>query len=228
MIPPLTGQGETEDNCSLMIAAIVLSGGASSRMGSPKALLTIDGETFLARIVRVVRAAGVDDIVVVTGVHHDAIVAHLASGASGPGEEPALRVVRNSDAGGDQLSSLRVGLAELVDDGRVEAAVVALVDHPLIDAHTVRDMLDAFDMTTAPVVRPACDGRHGHPVIFARETFEMLLHGVLPDGAKGVLRAFEARQVFVPTTNRGVLVDVDTRDVYRELEGADVRDERPR
>lgn len=224
MIPPLTRRGESEDNCSLMIPAIILSGGASRRMGRPKALLTISGETFLARIVRVLREAGIGDIVVVTGAHHDDIVAHLATVADRHGRTPSIRIERNPDPDGDQLSSLRVGLAGVADGG-AGAVLVALVDHPLIDPATVCDMIDACEVSAAPIVRPACNGRHGHPVIFARETFAMLLHGALPDGAKGVLRAFEERQVFVPTTNRGVVVDVDTPDAYRELEGADVGDD---
>ena len=39
-----------------MIAAVVLSAGESSRMGRPKALLPIEGETFIGRIVGVAEA----------------------------------------------------------------------------------------------------------------------------------------------------------------------------
>ncbi len=95
--------------------------------------------------------------------------------------------------------------------------LVALIDHPLIDAGTVRALIATRDATGAPVVRPICDGRHGHPVIFSRETFAMLRFGDLPDGAKGVLRAFASREVLMPTVDRGVLVDVDTPDDYRAL-----------
>ena len=196
-----------------MTAAIVLSGGASSRMGRPKALLTRAGETFLAGILRTLRDGGVARIVVVTGVHHDVIAAHLA----GDRTVPPATVVRNPDASGDQLSSLRAGLAALDAEPGLDAVLVALVDHPLIDAGTVRALVREHDASRAPVVRPEHGGRHGHPVLFGREAFEMLRHGDLPDGAKGVLRAFAAREVLVPVTNAGVLVDVDTPGDYRAI-----------
>ena len=217
MIPPLTGQGETDDNCSLMSAAIVLSGGASRRMGRPKALLTLDGETFISRIVRVMREAGIDTIVVVTGVHHDAIAEHLAGERGGA----SVRVLPNRAVAADQLSSLRVALAALDEAVRADGIIVALVDHPLIDVETLTDMLAVFATTSAPVVRPVFEGRRGHPVIFGRDAVEMLRHGELREGARSVVRAFESRQALVPTLNPGVLVDVDTPEVYRGLAGAD-------
>ena len=191
-----------------MIAAIILSGGASRRMGQPKALLAVEGETFIARIARVVREAGVAPVVVVTGVHHDAIAPVLDGG---------VLVVRNTDPDADQLSSLRTGLRLIAADERIDGILVALVDHPLIDVGVVRALCAAARSSGAPVVRPVCDGRHGHPVIFSRETFDLILHGHLPDGAKGVLRACAAREVLVPTSHGGVLVDVDTPEDYARL-----------
>ena len=52
-----------------MIPALVLAAGKSTRMGQTKALLRLGADTFLSRIVRTFRAAGVEDVVVVVG--HD-------------------------------------------------------------------------------------------------------------------------------------------------------------
>src|SRR5690242_7230596 len=49
----------------VMIPAIVLAAGRSSRMGRPKASLPIGADTFLSRIVRTFLDAGVGDVVVV-------------------------------------------------------------------------------------------------------------------------------------------------------------------
>src|SRR2546428_1200128 len=53
-----------------MISAIVLAAGTSSRMGSPKPLLTLGGRPLLERVLETVRDAAEDDLVVVLG--HDA------------------------------------------------------------------------------------------------------------------------------------------------------------
>ena len=50
-----------------MLPGIILAAGDSTRMGSPKATLAMpDGRTFVTRIVRTLREAGVTDLVIVT------------------------------------------------------------------------------------------------------------------------------------------------------------------
>ena len=59
--------------------AIVLAAGASSRIGRPKANLALeDGDTFLSRIVKTFRSAGIEDVVVVVGFEADSIVETFA------------------------------------------------------------------------------------------------------------------------------------------------------
>jgi molybdenum cofactor cytidylyltransferase len=135
-----------------MIPALVLAAGTSSRMGRTKALLPIgaSGETFLTRIVRVLREAAVDRIVVVIGGDAAAVRASL------PRDDASLTAGENPHYEEGQLSSLLVGLhavEQRFDD--VEAVIVTLVDLPLISAATTRAVLDAFRATpTAPLVRP--------------------------------------------------------------------------
>ena len=53
-----------------MMTGIVLCGGASSRMGQPKALLEIDGETFLSRSVQIVSSV-CNRVIVVAGPNQE-------------------------------------------------------------------------------------------------------------------------------------------------------------
>ena len=61
-----------------MVIGMILAAGASTRMGRPKALLPIGADTFVVRLARSFVAAGVDDLVVVTGPERDAIDSTLA------------------------------------------------------------------------------------------------------------------------------------------------------
>ena len=54
----------------MRIHAVILAAGRGARMGGPKALLTLDGETFLARAARLLRRPGIDRVTAVLG--HDA------------------------------------------------------------------------------------------------------------------------------------------------------------
>jgi molybdenum cofactor cytidylyltransferase len=191
-----------------MVPALILSGGESARMGSPKALLTIGGETFVERLLRVARAGGADDVVVVTGTHDREI-----RDALGAPPITAVRIVTNPAPEGGQISSLVAGL-DVVDRPGVEAVLVMLVDHPLVAPGTVAALLAAWRPARPPVVRPRYEGRAGHPVIFDRAAFGPL-RGALEDGARGVVRRFGPMVVEVDVADQGVRLDIDTVEDYR-------------
>ena len=65
--------------------AVILAAGRSSRLGRPKALLEWGGETFLARLVRVFRAASVAPVVVTGGAYQGSHAAAIEE------ETPTIR-----------------------------------------------------------------------------------------------------------------------------------------
>ncbi len=187
-----------------MVPAVVLAAGESSRMGFPKALLRApDGCCFINRILDAFAAAGVNDVVVVTGVHHDEILAGADVSSTG------ARFVRNPDPARGQLSSLWVGMDATIRPA-TDALLVTLVDVPMIEAATISAVLEAWRRTRAPIVRPARGDRHGHPVLFDRSLFTELRQASLAGGAKTVLRRHAARIVDVAVADEGSLIDVDT------------------
>ena len=193
-----------------MLAAIILAAGDSRRMGTPKALLSDpDGRPFVARLVRSFSAAGIDEVVVVTGAMHDAIVDAIASDA--PPARPVC--VRNPDPSRGQLSSLWAGL-DSATRSDVEGVLVTPVDIPMIRTATIRQVIEAWERTHAPVVRPAIGERHGHPVLFDRATFEALRAAPLTEGARVVVHANADRVVNVAVDDEGCLVDIDTPEDY--------------
>jgi molybdenum cofactor cytidylyltransferase len=196
-----------------MTVGIILAAGSSTRMGSPKALLPDpDGRPFVARLTRTFGAAGVTDIVIVTGIQHDAIVAAVA--ADRPNTNPSFFTNPNPERG--QLSSLWIGL-DAADRPEVEAILVTPVDIPMVRASTIRQIVEVWQRRRAPVVRPAVGVRHGHPVLFDRSLFDELRRAPLDEGARAVVHAHADRILDVPVEDEGCLVDVDTPADYRAL-----------
>src|SRR5919204_2270932 len=165
-----------------MIPAIVLAAGKSTRMGRAKALLPLAaGETFLSRVVSTLRTGGVDDVVVVVGHDADAIAAAIRDLFN------SVRVVVNREYEQGQLTSLVAGL-RMIDRPGVLAALVTLVDVPLVSAPTVRAVIERYRRVRAPIVRPVNGGLHGHPVIIDRSLFDVLGRTDPATGARHIVR----------------------------------------
>jgi molybdenum cofactor cytidylyltransferase len=196
-----------------MIPGIVLAGGRSSRMGRPKALLPITSadDTFFDRITRTLLDAGIEDVIVVVGADAAAIRAAVRP-------RPGVRLVDNPGHAQGQLTSLLAGL-RAVDRERATAALVTLIDVPLVNAATVRELISAQRESGAPVVRPVSKGRHGHPVIFGCQLFEDLERADPAQGAKPVLRAHASSMLEVPIDDEGAFIDIDTREDYERVIG---------
>ena len=180
-------------------------------MGRPKAGLRLGpgGPTFAQAVVDTLVQAGVDHVTVVAGAHPQAVREAVVAA-------PGVRVIDHPGWEAGQLSSLVTGL-DAVDDPGVDAVLVTLVDIPLVRVSTVVALLAAWRRSRAPIVRPALDGRHGHPVIFDRATFAALRAAPLEVGAKAVFAAIHDRVLNVETDDTGVFRDVDTPEDYAAI-----------
>ena len=206
-----------------MISAIVLAAGASSRMGQAKAALPLGqtGETVVARVVRTLIEGGVPNVVVVAGAHIDAVRHAMPTFAEAAPGKPGIvraRVIEHPGWQQGQLSSLLAGL-RAIDDPLLEAAVVTLVDVPMVSPLTVAAVIGEWRRSRAPIVRPAYGDRHGHPVVFDRSVFADLRSASPDAGAKAVFAIHRDRIVNVEVNDPGAFEDIDTPGDYERLIG---------
>lgn len=193
-----------------MLSAILLAAGESRRMGSPKALLHYQGQTFIERICTAFLTAGVDELIVVLGARAEEIARVLPV-------HPALRTVVNSRYAQGQLSSLMVGIGALSPES--EAAVVNLVDHPMVSSETIKAVIASFRAAPLPIVIASYQGKRGHPVLFASQVYGEILAAPLDQGAKVVVRKDPARVREIPLDDPGILADIDTPEDYARFVG---------
>src|SRR3954469_23107072 len=133
-----------------MLAGVVLAGGPSTRLGTPKQRL------LLAPVLERTRAAAsLGRVVVVLGAHDvetDAETVRCADWKRGPG------------------ASLRCGLAALPDDA--EAAVVVLADGPDLSAGAIDRLAAEWRAAPDGVVAASYDGVRGHPLVLPRRLWD--------------------------------------------------------
>ncbi len=185
------------------IGAVILAAGAGRRMGRPKALVEWQGEAFLARVARVLDGqADLAAVCVVLGAEADAVKAQVAL-------PPRVQVVVNADwETGGMLSSIQTGLSALLAAGHAgDGLLVWPVDHPAVGAPAVAELLASYLALRPAVAIPAWSGRHGHPVIFAPETYTELASVSGGEGARAVANAHS--RLVVAVDDPGVLLGVD-------------------
>ena len=190
-----------------MLAAVILSGGASQRMGSPKALLPYQGRPFLEHLLDVTRHPKISARRVVLGVHAEPIAKaiHL----------PANEVVINADWEKGQLSSIQAALKSLPDG--IDGILLCLVDHPLISASLAADLIATFYSSRAPIVLPVFEGRRGHPVIFSSKLFPELQAAPLDVGARAVVWAHRSEICQFPTNEEGCVLNLNDPKAFARI-----------
>jgi molybdenum cofactor cytidylyltransferase len=185
-----------------MLAAVILSGGASRRMGSPKALVSYQGASFLEHLLSVTRHPAIGVRRVVLGPDADTISQQVALVPE--------EVVVNKEWERGQLSSIHAALRSLPSG--TEGMLLCPVDHPLVSAALVNTLIATFRETRAPVVLPVFEGRRGHPVIFSATLYEELLRAPLDTGARAVVWAHKNEVQEVSTTEEGCVLNLNDPD----------------
>lgn len=155
------------------------------------------------------QAGGCERVLVVVGADGAA----AAAAARHAGAQP---VVADDWASG-QAASLRAGLAALAElPPAVGAAVIALVDQPLVPPALVRRLLERAQ--TAPAVAVRADGVLSPPVVLHRSVWEEVRSAVSGDrGAGPWLAANRDRVLAVDVGDVADLVDVDDPEVLSRL-----------
>ena len=187
---------------------IVLCGGQSTRMGSPKALLPFGAETMLQRVVRLLGTV-VSPIVVVA-----------APRQALPDLPAGVTVARDEQEGRGPLEGLRAGLKALPDT--IDLAYVTSCDVPLLVPAFVTHMIDLLGDHDIAVME--IDG-FPHPLsaVYRRRTLPHVETLLARDRLRPVFLfdAVRTRRVS-PAEMRGVdpelltLRNLNTREEYLE------------
>lgn len=181
-------------------AGLILAGGEGRRFGEPKAFARLpNGRTFLEACSEALRAAGASPLAATVPLRH---AGH---------EVPGLRQIPLPDEGMDMLASLRWGLRHLISDRSWGAVVVLPVDHPLVGAEPIRQLVAASAAAAVPIYR----GRRGHPVCLGREVAAGIAHERL---AGSTLRAIlgSVGTVEIAVDDPGVTANCNTPQALRD------------
>lgn len=200
------------------IAGVILAAGQSRRMGAANKLLSkLKGKSFIQLIVENAIAAGLDDIIVVTGFEADRIQAEL-SGFD-------VTFAHNQQFAEGLSSSLKTGIEAL--DPKIDAALILLSDMPFITAEIIKTVATSYSSRhDERILVPHFKGRRGNPVLWSRRYFQELVSLSGDQGARALLQAYP-EAIFEIDLGEEILIDIDTPESATAI-GAELSSFNPR
>lgn len=196
------------------VTALLLAAGQGSRMGSPKAVVEIEGRTLTERAIDVLLEGGCANVLVVLGADAQRVRTRLETGRTAWGDRVATAECANWAGGVSE--SLRTGLATLAARGRrcPSATLIHLVDLPDIGADVIarvlhQDLADRPRSLAKALARAAYGGKPGHPALVGVTHWQGVMDTAVGDrGAGPYMRRHDAVLIDCDDLSRGG--DVDT------------------
>jgi CTP:molybdopterin cytidylyltransferase MocA len=188
------------------IAAILLAAGRSSRMGAFKPLLPFGDATVIESCISNLRAAGIEDIVVVVG--------HRAEDVRSQLKDSEVSFAVNPDPDSEMSASIAHGVEQVAEN--TKALIIALVDQPAVPPEVIPALIEQWQRG-ALLVQPEHEGRGGHPVLIDLSLRNGLLNLDPQKGLRALFEVHRGNVRRVPLDSPYIARDMDTWEDYRRL-----------
>jgi molybdenum cofactor cytidylyltransferase len=189
-------------------AAVLLAAGASTRLGQPKQLIRLDGESLLHRTARLALEAGCSPIYIVLGYQAETMrpeLADLPTSISQPVKDAGqlMNIVVNQNWNEGMGASLRSGMEALRNQQPQADAVLLLVcDQPRLTADHLRELMSRHKTISQgspqAITASLYAGRSGVPAVFSARLFPALLASQGDRGARDLIRAHASEIQEIP------------------------------
>ncbi len=193
------------------VAGLLLAAGASTRMGQPKQLLRVGGETLLDRILIEVLSSDLDLALLVLGFQAQEIKESLGTGL----HHPKLKIIENKNYLDGISTSIITGLSEVEDV--FDHVMIILADMPLINSNLINLLLHKYLASPLQLGAIKLIGRRSHPVIIGRQFHDELRQLKGDVGARDLFVKYADQVCLVEPEQDYDDVDIDTMEEYLEF-----------
>ena len=190
-----------------MIATIILAAGEARRMGQPKQLMQIQGQSLVQRAGRTAESVS-EQVVVVTGAYHELVRKEVAP--------LGVTIVHNSEWSSGMGSSIRTGIQKVMTLSLIpNAVIIMLCDQPLVNDQLLKQLIKVHKETNKPLVASTYRNVLGVPALFAESLFPELLKLQGKVGAQKVIARYASQAASVDFPEGAD--DVDTPEDFARM-----------
>lgn len=187
---------------------IILAAGNSSRLGSPKQLLTYQGSSLLQRTLIAAETTGYAPIVLVLGAYADQILEQH--------RDLTIHIIINDSWQTGISSSIAAGLSKMLDlEPDTKNVVIAVGDQPFIRSEVFTALVEENRQSGKHIVASRYAQTIGTPALFNKQHFKELLALDGNTGAKPILQKYAANVATIPFELGHI--DIDTQTDYHNL-----------
>lgn len=202
---------------------MIVAAGMSTRMGAFKPFLELGGKRVIDRELDTLRSGGAREIAVVTGYRAEEIQAAVETHVfEAPGSVTCLHNPAYAET--KMFDSVTIGLRHFLEkwkspEGKTMDGIFFLpVDVPLFTRFTMEWEKQRFAEGDGDVYCPYYEGAAGHPLLIRSTALEALLSHNGERGLKGAYERLGDRVIYLTMTDKGAVMDADTKEDFSRLE----------
>ena len=189
-------------------AVVILAAGKSSRMGTPKQLVTYKKKSLLRHAVESALETAMRPVIVVLGAHSNAVKKEM--------DGLNVELIKNREWQEGMASSLRCGLVAVQKmSNDIDGIIFMVCDQPFVTKSLLNSLLRAQNKTGFPIVASSYEGNLGTPALFHKSLFAKLMNLKGDTGARKLIRQDESLVTTVAFP-KGI-IDIDTKADYEAL-----------
>ena len=190
------------------IGIVILAAGVSSRLGSPKQLLSYNGKTLLRHAVDEATNSNADFVVVVLGANADLLLKEI--------DATKASVIENKEWEEGMASSIRTGLKTLLKQQvQVDGVIFMVCDQPFVSSVVLNNLINSYKETGKPVVASDYGEVTGPPAFFHQSFFTELMQLKGDEGAKRIIQQHKNETATIPFPEGRI--DIDREEDYEKL-----------
>jgi molybdenum cofactor cytidylyltransferase len=194
----------TIGNCAI----VILAAGTSSRLGSPKQLLSYKGENLLRHTVDEALETGCQSVFVILGANIELMRKELK-------DKPVI-IVENTGWQEGMASSIRCGLENITNTIlRPDCVIFMVCDQPYVSSSILLNLVKKRNETGMPIVASSYNDMIGTPALFHKSFYPALMELKGDKGARKLITDNPEKAATVPFP-KGI-VDIDTKEDYEKL-----------